>query len=102
MENTVPEKSSHAKLLCDAVQNKQRVYFLYHDKERIGEPQCCGISTANNEAVRIHLIKGGSRPEQLFDIRQIRSLKILNEHFSKPGPNYKKNDSAMKVIYCQL
>ena len=76
--------------------------FYYHEKERIGEPQCCGISTAEKEVVRVHLLKGGSRPEQLFEVRQINSLEVLNEFFSKPGPNYKENDLAMKVIYCQL
>lgn len=96
------EKSLYAQILCDAISNKQRVSFIYHERERLGEPQCCGLSTADHEAVRMYLIKGGSRPEQLFNISQIKSLKVLNEHFFKPGPNYKKDDSAMKVIYCQL
>jgi hypothetical protein len=95
-------RSFSAQLLCDAIRNKKRVSFIYHEKERIGEPQCCGISTADHEAVRMYLIKGGSRPEQLFNVSQIKSLEILQEHFSKPGPNYKKNDSAMKEVYCQL
>ena len=102
MDPHAPEKSSYAEILCNAIANKQRVIFYYHEKERIGEPQCCGISTAEKEVVRVNLIKGGSRPEQLFEIRQITSLELLNESFSKPGPNYKKNDLAMKVIYCQL
>lgn len=96
------EKSPYAQILCDAIGNKQRVNFIYHEKERIGEPQCCGISTADHEAVRMYLKKGGSRPEQLFNISQIKSLKVLNENFFTPGPNYRKNDSAMKVIFCQL
>ena len=89
-------------LFCSAITNRQRVSFRYHDKERIGEPQCCGISTTGKEVVRIHLVKGGQRPEQLFDIAQIKSLQIMNEYFSSPGPNYKHNDSAMKEIFCQL
>jgi hypothetical protein len=96
------EKSLYAQILCDAITNKQRIIFYYHEKERIGEPQCCGISTADKEVVRVHLMKGGTRPEQLFEIRQMNSLKVLNEFFSKPGPNYKENDMAMKLIYCQL
>ncbi len=89
-------------ILCHAIQNKQRVRFTYNEKERIGEPQCCGISTAEKEVVRMHLIKGGSRPEQLFETSQIESLELLDEYFSKPGPNYKANDSAMNQIHCQL
>jgi hypothetical protein len=95
-------RSLSAQLLCDAVRNKKRVSLTYHEKERIGEPQCCGISTADNEAVRMYLIKDGSRPLQLFNISQIKSLEVLQEHYSKPGLNYKRDDSAMKEVYCQL
>jgi hypothetical protein len=89
-------------LICSAIRNKQRISFEYNDKPRIGEPQCCGISEADNEVVRVYLLQGGSRPEQLFVISKMRSLKLLNEFFDKPGPNYKKNDSAMVKIFCQL
>jgi hypothetical protein len=27
---------------------------------------------------------------------------MLDESFNRPGPHYKKNDSAMKLIFCQL
>jgi hypothetical protein len=89
-------------ILCKAIENKQRVRFIYSEKERIGEPQCCGISYTGKGIVRMHLVKGGSRPEQLFQLSQIKSLEILDEHFNKPGPNYKPDDSAMKEIFCQL
>ena len=29
-------------------------------------------------------------------------LEMLDEVFHRPGPNYKKNDSAMKTIFAQL
>jgi hypothetical protein len=32
----------------------------------------------------------------------MQGLTLLQETFFRPGPNYKKNDSAMKVIFCQL
>lgn len=91
-----------AGIFCDAIKTKNRISFMYHEKERIGEPQCCGISRGDHEAVRMRLLKGGTKPEQLFIISQMTSIKILNEHYFQPGPNYRKNDSAMKVIYCQL
>jgi hypothetical protein len=91
-----------ATLFCDAILNKRKVTFIYHEKERAGEPQSCGISSAGKEVVRVYLQKGGSKDEQLFDVAQVKSLKLLDEHFSRPGPNYKQNDSAMKIIYCQL
>lgn len=95
-------KTLAAALFCDAIRNKRKVTFVYHDKEREGEPQCWGISQGDKEVVRVHLTKGGSRPEQLFEIAQVKLLELQNEHFTKPGPNYKRDDSAMKEIYCQL
>lgn len=89
-------------IICAAIREKKRIKFYYNDKLRIGEPQCCGVTTAGTDAVRVYLISGGSRPEQLFDIAKITSFELLNEHFTNPGPNYKRNDSAMKTIYCQL
>lgn len=96
------EKSLLPDQICQALKNKQRVEFVYNDKKRIAEPQSCGISTAGKEVARFHLVEGGSRPEQLFTVSEMKSFKVLDEHFSKPGPNYQKDDSAMKHIYCQL
>jgi hypothetical protein len=88
--------------ICVAIETKRRVQFEYHNKVRIAEPQACGISTKGNEVARFHLIEGGSRPEQLFSVAEIKSFTILKERFSSPGPNYSRNDSAMKQIFCQL
>ena len=72
--NVTIDKTPTADLLCDAIRNRQRVMFSYHEKERVGEPQCCGISKAGKEVVRIYLLKGGSRPEQLFEVRTDRII----------------------------
>lgn len=54
------------------------------------------------ELLRIHQLQGGKASEPLIDVAKIDSLEMLDEHFDKPGPNYKRNDSAMKVIFAQL
>ena len=101
-ETKITNTSALAERICTAIKEKWRVEFIYNDKMRTVEPQCCGISTAGKEVVRAYLIKGGSRPEQLFEIAKIKSFVVLQEHFTKPGPNYRKYDAAMKIIYCQL
>ena len=88
--------------ICDAIKNKQRIQFEYNNKIRVGEPQCCGLTKADHDAVRVYLIAGGSRAEQLFTLSKFKNFKLLNDFFVKPGPNYKQDDSAMKIIYCQL
>jgi hypothetical protein len=103
MMSSPKNKSQLAEQICSAIANKHRVQFEYHDKLRMGEPQACGVNSKGNEVARFYLLHGGSRPEQLFLLSEIKSFRILDEHFSKPGPNYSKDDKAMDVqIYCQL
>lgn len=89
-------------LIVSAIENKQRLRFTYNDKIRIAEPQCYGIGTKGTELLRIQQLQGGTEREPLFDVSKIKDLILLDEHFTHPGPNYKKNDSAMKTIFCQL
>jgi len=49
--------SSMRELICTALNNKQRIRFVYHDKVRLAEPQCCGISTTDKEVVRFYLLQ---------------------------------------------
>lgn len=88
--------------ICDAIRNRQRIRFVYHGKSRKGEPQCYGISKRGREALRVHLIEGGSRPEQMFILDEAESFEILNETFEKPGPNFKRGDKDMVHIFCEL
>ena len=88
--------------LCEAISNKQVITFEYHGKQRKGNPQCYGINTNSKEALRVHLVQGGTRDEQLFLCDEMSSFKITKERFSKPGPNYQKNDKAMIHIFQQL
>jgi hypothetical protein len=76
--NLTKYKNAMTGLVCNAIKNRQRIRFEYHEKERIGEPQCCGLSKVGNEVVRVYLNKGGSRPEQLFEVAQIKSLELLD------------------------
>lgn len=87
---------------CKIMSNRQRVQFDYAGKLRIAEPQCYGITFSNKESVRFHMVKGGSRPEQLFEVSKMTNIEALDDYFTKPGPNYVKNDSAFKEIFCQL
>jgi hypothetical protein len=89
-------------IIVDSIRQKRRLRFTYNGKQRLAEPQCYGKGTRGTELLRVHQIAGGSQPEPLFDVSKIRNLVALDEHFAKPGPNYKKNDSAMLTIFCQL
>lgn len=88
--------------IVDAINGKRRLSFTYNGRPRLAEPQCYGIGTRGTELLRVHQIRGGEQREPLFDVSKMRDLVALDEHFTNPGPNYKRNDSAMKTIFAQL
>ena len=90
------------RIIADSIRNKRRLRFSYNGTTRIAEPQCYGIGTRGTELLRVHQIEGGSQREPLFDVSKIKDLVALDEFFTGPGPHYKKNDSAMVTIFCQL
>ena len=47
-------------------------------------------------------LRGGREREPLFDVDKIESLTMLDESFEQPGPNFKRDDSAMVSIFAQL
>ena len=89
-------------VIVRSIQEKRRLRFSYNERIRLVEPQCYGIGTKGTELLRAHQIRGGPQPEPLFDVSKMTDIVLLDEVFTRPGPNYKKNDSAMKTIFCQL
>lgn len=89
-------------LFVQAIQKKRRLRFGYKGTTRLAEPQCYGVGHKGTELLRVHQIRSGSEREPLFNVAEMRDVVLLDEVFTKPGPNYKKNDSAMKIIFCQL
>jgi len=85
-----------------AIEQRRRLRFVYNGRVRLVEPQCYGIGTRGTELLRAHQLQGGQEREPLFDVSKIGGLEVLDEAFDRPGPNYKRNDSAMKTIFAQL
>ena len=85
-----------------AIREKRRLRFIYHDVTRLVEPQCHGIGHRGTELLRAYQLEGGAQVEPLFDVSKISDLQLLEERFDRPGPNYKRDDSAMQEIFAQL
>ena len=88
--------------LVRAIVEKRRLRFLYNGRERLVEPQCYGIGHQGTELLRAHQLRGDTQREPLFDVAKLARLELLDEAFERPGPNYKRGDSAMKLIFAQL
>jgi hypothetical protein len=89
-------------IIIDSIRQKRRLRFTYNGTARLAEPQCYGIGARGTELLRVYQIEGGSQREPLFDVSKMEELLALDEFFAGPGPHYKKNDSAMVTIFCQL
>ena len=89
-------------LLIEAIEQRHRLRCRYDGRSRLVEPQCYGIGTSGSVLLRVHQLRGGKAREPLFTVSKIDDLEMLDEVFERPGPNYKKNDSAMKTIFAQL
>jgi len=89
--------------LMEAINERRRIRARYHGKERHAEPQCYGADAKGQRKVRLHELPAGSSPaEKIFNVAELEHLEVLDEHFDKPGPHYKMNDSAMAIIFAQL
>lgn len=89
-------------LIATAILERRRLEFTYNGGLRHVEPQCYGVGHTGTELLRAHQLRGGEAREPLFEVGKIRDLRVLDETFTRPGPHYRKNDSAMRVIFCQL
>jgi hypothetical protein len=89
-------------VLVASIEGRRVLSFDYRGKRRIVEPQCYGIGTKGTELLRAHQLQGGLQREPLFDVAKIKGLVVLDKRFTEPGPDYKRNDSAMTTIFAQL
>ena len=98
----MPRLNDTNQVLVTAIEQKRRLRFQYNGRTRLVEPQCYGIGTRGTELLRAHQLQGGQEREPLFDVSKIAGLEMLAEMFDRPGPNYKRGDSAMTTIFAQL
>jgi uncharacterized protein (DUF4415 family) len=88
--------------LVDAITGRRTLSFVYNGKTRLVEPQCYGVGKRGFELLRGHQLEGGTEREPLFSVSKISELVMLDRKFARPGPNYKRDDSAMAIIFAQL
>lgn len=89
-------------LIVDAILHRRRLRFTYRGEPRLVEPQCYGVGVNGTELLRAHQLRGGAPREPLFEVRRMQDLQVLDEAFAAPGPHYRKDDTAMRIIFCQL
>jgi hypothetical protein len=89
-----------------AIESMNLIEFNYDGENRIVEPHCYGITTANNEGLRAFQVDGysssGKMGWKMYDLGKASFIKVLDNTFNDARPGYKKNDSGMTKIYAQI
>jgi len=98
----VPAPSQVGEVIAAAITGKRRLSFTYNGRRRVVEPQCLGLGAKGGELLRGHQISGGKEAEPLFTVAKMSDVVLLDDRFSRPGPNYTKGDSAMTTIFAEL
>ena len=94
-------------ILCNAISSRKRVSLNYDGYFRIVEIHAVGRNKIGNEVVRVWQVRGGSQSGEyqgwkLLRLDEAGSATLLNEHSDAPRIGYKRNDSAIEYIYCQI
>jgi predicted DNA-binding transcriptional regulator YafY len=89
-------------LICLAIKEKRLLRFTYDFKSRVVEPHAYGETDDGNE-----LLRGWQQAPLPADWRTFRldkavGLSIADARFLKPRPDYKRDDTAMHRVFCQL
>ena len=93
--------------ICEAINNWNLIEFYYDGYPRVVEPHTFGVSSKGNDILSAYQVGGGSKQGKvedwrLFTIDKISSLSVLKETFTDARNGYRKGDSRMVQIYCEL
>lgn len=92
--------------IISAIQNQILIEFNYDGGIRIVEPHCFGITSKGNFGLRAFQVDGysstGKMGWKLFDMSKAKSLNLIEKKFINPRQGYRRGDSAMQSIYCEL
>lgn len=95
-------------LPCKALQAKKCLRLRYHGYQRIVEVHAVGSSTKDGGAImRVWQVRGGSESGEyqgwkLLRLEEAIGGEIIDEPSHAPRQGYKRGDSAMSSVTCQL
>lgn len=94
-------------LICEAIRKRALLEFLYHNRQRVVAPYCCGVSGRGSDLLRAVQVRGVSSSGglgfgKLWTVAEIAQLRVLDEMFTPDDPDYNPQDRAMIRIYCRI
>ncbi|MEZ5849525.1 MAG: hypothetical protein R3D68_02580 [Hyphomicrobiaceae bacterium] len=92
---------------CEALNQGRRLEVRYHGFTRVVEVHACGITTADNAAMRVWQVRGGSVSNErtgwkVLLLDEAISYGVLDEESAAPRIGYRRGDPLFSKIFCQL
>ena len=92
--------------ICEAIRTRSLLEFEYRGHRRIVAPYCHGAS-ARGELLRAVQLRGTSTSGQigtgkLWNVAEMRDVRLLREAFVPDDPHYNPDDRAMVLIHCRV
>jgi hypothetical protein len=95
------------RLICDAIDVRRLLRFIYGGYERIVEPHLYGINEASHEELSAWIVGGWSQssPEpgwRSYLVSEMHDIQVLAEPFPGPRPGYNPGGAGFRQVYCGL
>jgi hypothetical protein len=87
--------------VCQAIADRRLLRFAYNGRTRLVVPCAHGVLDTGNEALRAHEV-AAPRLGKLFLLRSMVAAEVCAEGFDAPPTGYRRGDTAMARIHCQL
>ena len=92
---------------CDALKRQRRLELRYDGYTRIVEVHAVGVSKDGNDIMRVWQVRGGSSGNEfvgwkLLRVREASAVHVLDEKSDAPRDRYRRGDSAMAKIICEI
>jgi hypothetical protein len=97
----------YAETACDALRAGKRLELRYDGFSRVVEVHAVGTTKDNNWIMRVWQVRGGSKSNERVGWKIMRldeaiSAHVTNENSDAPRGGYKRGDSAMQFIRCEI
>ena len=95
------------RLVCDAIDARRLLRFVYQGYERIVEPHLYGINTADHEALSAWIVEGWSASSaepgwRNYLVQEMHDIQVLARHYAGPRPGFNSEDPSFRETYCSL
>ncbi len=92
---------------CEALKRQRRIELRYDGYNRVVEVHAVGLGKDGNDIMRVWQVRGGSSGNEtvgwkLLRVREASAMQVLDEKSEAPRDRYRRGDSAMVKIFCEV